>query len=83
MTEGNALGTNSHRATERLQWFDAEKVKPPSDDIVLLLTRQARPFSSRTWATGWWDGTEWMFGSEGVQFNVVLYWAVPEGPADE
>ena len=68
---------------ERLKWWDAEKVKPDHDGIVLLMTRSSRPFSGRTWATGWWDGKEWMFGSEGVQFNIVLYWSEPDGPIEK
>ena len=69
---------------ERLRWYDAQRMPPNSDRTVLVLLRDARPFSQPQWTPGYWDATARLWRDEDMRAlpvdTVALYWSEPDGP---
>lgn len=66
---------------EKLNWHDADKVKPSVSTSVLLWTRDSRPFSPEFWSVGYWqEGSWWNSDDNEKRRDIVTHWAEPNGP---
>ena len=82
---GSRIDRRVRPRVERLRWWDAQRSPPDHDNTVLVLLRDARPFSQPWWTTGYWDKRAELWRDDNMMAfaveTVALYWAEPDGPS--